>query len=191
MDVLFTLLDRNQVMQLFTCVLLEQKILVFSSHISVLTVVTETLLMLIFPFKWDHVYVPVLPLQLIEFLNAPTPFIIGVHPGSLAHRREEFLRTPCPDDVVVVDLDNNAITMPSHNVPSLPDKQRKKLAEHLEQYANIYDPARRRLENIDLAFPMAPTPEDSDRKDDSAKWNAQQLQYSFLRVFLSLLQVSS
>jgi hypothetical protein len=51
MEVLFSLLDRENVSMLFTCILLEQKIIVYSEKISVLTVITESLLTLIFPFK--------------------------------------------------------------------------------------------------------------------------------------------
>lgn len=90
-------------------------------------------------------------------------------------------------DAVVVDLDSNRIRMPSHDVPPLPERQRKKLLEHLEMYADVFDPSRKSLIMVDLAFPMAPTPEESDRKVET-KWNGQQLQYSFLRVFLSMFQ---
>ena len=78
-------------MQLVTCLWLEYKVLLFSSHLSVLTTVAETLITLLYPFKWEHVYVPVLPLQLLEFVNAPTPFIMGVHPGTLPSRRDQLL----------------------------------------------------------------------------------------------------
>jgi len=51
--------------------------------------VAESMLTLTFPFCWDHVYIPVLPLQLLEFVNAPTPFIMGVHPGPLQQRNSD------------------------------------------------------------------------------------------------------
>jgi hypothetical protein len=54
-------------------------------------------------------------------------------------------------------------------------------------YGDVFDPTRKSLVMVDLAFPMAPTPEESERKVES-KWNGQQLQYSFLRVFLSMFQ---
>ena len=63
---LFELLDRSHVLDLFSYVLLEYKILFFSKHPAVLTMVTEALLSLIFPFRWHHVYIPVLPLQLLD-----------------------------------------------------------------------------------------------------------------------------
>lgn len=96
MDVLFRLLDKENIVQLITCLWLEYKVLLFSSHLSVLTTVAETLITLLYPFKWEHVYVPVLPLQLLEFVNAPTPFIMGVHPGTLPSRRDRLLNRCAP-----------------------------------------------------------------------------------------------
>ena len=34
---------------------------------------------LLFPLKYCYTFIPVLPFDLIEVLDAPTPFIIGVH----------------------------------------------------------------------------------------------------------------
>ena len=41
--------------------------------------VAESVSTLIFPFQWQHVYVPILPASLIHFLDAPVPFIMGLH----------------------------------------------------------------------------------------------------------------
>jgi hypothetical protein len=61
-------------------------VLLYSKQTSLLTMAAEALLALIFPFRWEHVYIPVLPLQLLEFVNAPTPFIMGVNTHSLRNR---------------------------------------------------------------------------------------------------------
>ena len=41
--------------------------------------VAEGLSSLLFPFSWPHAYVPILPLPLIKFLEAPFPFLMGIH----------------------------------------------------------------------------------------------------------------
>ena len=41
--------------------------------------VAEGLTALIFPFTFQHVYVPILPASLLHFLDAPVPFIMGLH----------------------------------------------------------------------------------------------------------------
>lgn len=40
--------------------------------------VAESLTALLFPFAWPHVYVPVLPTAMYNFLDAPVPFLMGL-----------------------------------------------------------------------------------------------------------------
>ncbi len=40
--------------------------------------VAESLQTLAFPFRWQHVYVPILPYSQALFLEAPLPFIMGL-----------------------------------------------------------------------------------------------------------------
>lgn len=60
------------------CALLERPILLVAESASVLAPVAEALLALMRPFEWSHVYVPVLPRPLLELLDAPQPFLLGV-----------------------------------------------------------------------------------------------------------------
>jgi hypothetical protein len=41
--------------------------------------VAECSTALLFPFSWPHVYVPILPASLHHFLDAPVPFVMGLH----------------------------------------------------------------------------------------------------------------
>lgn len=43
-----------------------------------LMLVAEGITALIFPFIWQHVYVPILPASMLHFLDAPVPFIMGL-----------------------------------------------------------------------------------------------------------------
>ena len=47
-----------------------------------LMLVAESLNILIFPFTWQHVYVPILPASMLHFLDAPVPYIMGLHRGQ-------------------------------------------------------------------------------------------------------------
>lgn len=58
---LFQTLDHDQLVNLLEAVLLESRILFVSSQLSALTTAAETLLCLLYPFKWQHVYIPLLP----------------------------------------------------------------------------------------------------------------------------------
>jgi len=53
-----------------------------------------------FPFQWKHTLIPILPLSIVDMLDAPVPYIVGVQP-SAALDQIDF------DDVVRVFLDEN------------------------------------------------------------------------------------
>ena len=44
--------------------------------------VAESITSVLFPFIWQHVYVPILPAALSHFLDAPVPFLIGIYCAS-------------------------------------------------------------------------------------------------------------
>ena len=54
--------------------------------------VAECLSALLFPFQWQHVYVPILPVSLMNFLDAPVPFVMGLHlDDGMDHTQLEIL----------------------------------------------------------------------------------------------------
>ncbi len=55
---------------------------------------------LLYPFTWQHVFIPVLPASLIDMCCAPMPFVVGV----LSSYLPEVMKLPL-DDVLMVDLD--------------------------------------------------------------------------------------
>ncbi len=67
------------------------------SKLEHLTVCAETITYLIYPFFWQHIYIPILPRQLIDYVCAPMPFVMGVETSYLP---DELLL----EGVVLVDL---------------------------------------------------------------------------------------
>lgn len=55
------------------------RIIVRASSYAVLTHAAEGLCRLLAPTAWQYVYIPVLPHNLIGYLDAPMPFLMGVH----------------------------------------------------------------------------------------------------------------
>ena len=51
----------------------------FSLDYQRLMLVAEGVSALMFPFSWQHVYVPILPASMMHFLDAPVPFVMGLH----------------------------------------------------------------------------------------------------------------
>ncbi|CAI5740914.1 unnamed protein product [Peronospora destructor] len=80
---LFDTLDVSTVLLMFTAALLENRILLVSSYFSVLMKVAESLRALMHPLFWPHVYLPVLPRRMLQYLECPTPFIFGAEKQAL------------------------------------------------------------------------------------------------------------
>ncbi|KNC87668.1 hypothetical protein SARC_00239 [Sphaeroforma arctica JP610] len=99
---LFHALDLPNIATVLCLILTEAKLLIQSQHISLLTPICESLTSLIFPLRWQHIYVPLCPPSFLDFLQAPVPFIIGVQAGVV-----DF--SVLPTDVYLVDIDNNRI----------------------------------------------------------------------------------
>ncbi|KAF2673730.1 DENN-domain-containing protein [Microthyrium microscopicum] len=124
---LFRSLSIPNIVTLLEYVLNESRIILLSSHTSMLHLVSHTLIALIYPLKWSAVFIPVLPSRLIQALEAPCPYIVGVE------RRYENLVLP-DDDYVLVDLDENVIEATALPV-ALPRQQRRKLIALLQHAA--------------------------------------------------------
>ncbi|XP_030056868.1 DENN domain-containing protein 5A [Microcaecilia unicolor] len=115
----FELLGVENVVQLFTCALLEFQILLYSQHYQRLMTVAETITALMFPFQWQHVYVPILPASLLHFLDAPVPYLMGLHSNGLDDRSK--LELPQEANLCFVDIDNHFIELPE-DLPQFPNK---------------------------------------------------------------------
>lgn len=102
----------RNVLVLFCAAVTENKILFHSVSYTRLTDACHALKALLYPFKYTHVYIPILPAPLVEVLSTPTPFIMGVH-SALQHDVSQLM------DVIVVDLDGGSIRVPDSLALSL------------------------------------------------------------------------
>lgn len=112
---LFSYLSVECVIELFTCVLLENQVLLKSEDFQKLTIVAECITSLLFPFEWPHVYAPILPTALHHFLDAPVPFVMGLHSENLDASVQQKV------GLCYVDLDNKTIQLPEE-LPTFPHK---------------------------------------------------------------------
>lgn len=85
---------------------------------------SKALVDLLFPIQWTGVLIPVLPARLIQALEAPCPYIVGIE------RRYEKVELPS-DDFVLVDLDVDIIESTAQPTP-LPRQQKRKLMSLLQ-----------------------------------------------------------
>ncbi|AQL09560.1 DENN (AEX-3) domain-containing protein [Zea mays] len=69
-------LSLESVLGLFTGVLLEKQIVVICPNLGVLSAILLSIIPMIRPFQWQSLLLPILPRKLIDFLDAPVPFIV-------------------------------------------------------------------------------------------------------------------
>ncbi|CAM9129630.1 unnamed protein product [Ectocarpus sp. 12 AP-2014] len=123
--VLFGCVSEQTILRAVDVLLLEKTLVVCGRDIGIVSMAATALLSLLDPFKWEGVFVPVVPVALMDVLGSPVPALVGVQapldPLSYA-----------ADGVAVLDLDaNNASgelfmagahedsTVPEHLVTSL------------------------------------------------------------------------
>jgi len=118
----FDILGVEAALKLVLCVLLEHQVLVFSSDCEKLMLVCESVLTLILPFSYPHVYVPILPPMLENFMDAPVPYIMGLV------RRSPDINIYNRAAVCIVDIDNSELELPEE-LPKFPYEE--ELAEEI------------------------------------------------------------
>ncbi|KAF4553336.1 DENN (AEX-3) domain-containing protein 2 [Elsinoe fawcettii] len=124
---LFRALSIPNIVMLFEYAISESRIVFLSSHGSMLHLACAALVNLLYPLKWTGVFIPILPARLLQALEAPCPYIIGVE------KRFDDVTLPS-DDVVIVDLDLDQIEA-SAPARSLPRQIRRKLTALLQAAA--------------------------------------------------------
>lgn len=112
---MFRTLSVKTLVKLFTAVLLEEKIVMFSPDTGILTSCVTGLTALLRPYAWQGTFLPVLPPAMMAVIESPIPYVAGI-PES--HPRLEGM-----DGGVVVDLVNDIMTGRAH-FPRLPHSDR-------------------------------------------------------------------
>lgn len=137
---LFQSLCVGNIMVIMGCLMKETRVALCSSHTALLTPCAEALLSLLFPFEWQGMYIPVMPFAMVDILDAPVPFLVGLDSRYLA--QVEAKRRP--HGVVFVDLDKDNVHLgfqETHGpyaehtqTPHLPDRDAAKLKQRLEEF---------------------------------------------------------
>ena len=121
---LFRALSIPNIVVLLELALTESRIIFISSHTAMLHLASKAIMELLYPLTWAGVFIPVLPARLIQALEAPCPYIVGIE------RRYENIELP-EDDFVLVDLDQDEIESTTRPIP-IPKQQRRKLTSLLQ-----------------------------------------------------------
>lgn len=100
--ILLRCLTPTHIVECMKLLLLEQRVIVHSQHAPLLLPATQALLSLLFPLTWAGAYIPVVDRVLMDIVDCPCAFLVGIPTPLLPMR--------LPPDVFVVDLDRDRVT---------------------------------------------------------------------------------
>ncbi|CAF1097370.1 unnamed protein product [Adineta ricciae] len=139
---LFKELGIDHVVTIFCAALSDIKILFFSKSYWKLTEACKAVESLLFPLKYCYTFIPVLPFDLIEVLDAPTPFIIGVHSDQKLQALINF-------DGLWIDLDGASVHL-TENVKLAPMPE----TPYNRVLSSLFQILKPDIHAADLAFPL-------------------------------------
>uniref|UniRef100_A0A3Q3IWB8 UDENN domain-containing protein n=1 Tax=Monopterus albus TaxID=43700 RepID=A0A3Q3IWB8_MONAL len=108
----FLCFTHTSLLQVLSCLLQEQRMVFFSSDWARLTLVAECFLLYLQPLPWQQPYVPVLARGMLDFLMAPTAFLMGCHSSHF----EEV----ATEDLILVNIDDGLVRSSCCETTDLP-----------------------------------------------------------------------
>ncbi|OAY27060.1 uncharacterized protein LOC110603584 [Manihot esculenta] len=113
----------ENVLTLFAGALLEKQIVVVCSNLGILSALILSIVPLIRPYQWQSLLMPILPDDMLDFLDAPVPYIVGVK-NKTSEVQSKLSNT------ILVDANKNQVKSPT--LPQLP--KHKELFSSLSPY---------------------------------------------------------
>lgn len=115
-----------------------------------IALIMQSLISLLNPFTWHFTIITYLTEELVEFLEAPVPYLIGVSKKTWEEigQIKEY-----PSDIVIFDLESQERKFTSRtqsDLVNLPKAQRTQL---LQDFREIINRRERRLEALKLERP--------------------------------------
>ncbi|XP_076353005.1 DENN domain-containing protein 1B-like isoform X1 [Tachypleus tridentatus] len=124
-------IDVTNMTIIFASMLHERRILITSNKLNRLSSCVQAANALIYPMNWQHIFIPVLPNHLLDYLSAPMPFLIGVPAVTMARVKQAEL-----GELVILNADSNKIETPFDDLQTLPPEIVSNLKRNLRNPSN-------------------------------------------------------
>uniref|UniRef100_A0A8D2AF83 DENN domain containing 2C n=1 Tax=Sciurus vulgaris TaxID=55149 RepID=A0A8D2AF83_SCIVU len=98
-ECLFKCLSVCHLIRVCASLLLERRVIFVANSLSTLSKCGHAVVAALYPFTWQHTYIPVLPASMIDIVCSPTPFLIGILSCSLPQLQDLPI-----EEVLIVDL---------------------------------------------------------------------------------------
>mmetsp|Transcript_4920 Transcript_4920/g.7501 ORF Transcript_4920/g.7501 Transcript_4920/m.7501 type:complete len:953 (-) Transcript_4920:33-2891(-) len=75
--VVLSIVNPSIIISVLNLLVLEKSLIVFGSNASMVSAVTTAVIGYLEPFQWQGVFIPLVPANAVEILQAPVPFVVG------------------------------------------------------------------------------------------------------------------
>ncbi|XP_009460715.1 PREDICTED: DENN domain-containing protein 2C isoform X2 [Nipponia nippon] len=132
-ECLLKCLSVSHMIRVFASLLLERRVIFVADNLSTLSKCGHAAVATLYPFTWQHTYIPVLPTSMIDIVCSPTPFLIGILSCSLPQLQDLPI-----EEVLIVDLcADKFLQEASDEDEILPHKLQAALVQILEERGEI------------------------------------------------------
>ncbi|KFV64001.1 DENN domain-containing protein 2C, partial [Dryobates pubescens] len=132
-ECLLKCLSVSHTIRVFASLLLERRVIFVADNLSTLSKCGHAAVATLYPFTWQHTYIPVLPASMIDIVCSPTPFLIGILSCSLPQLQDLPI-----EEVLIVDLcADKFLQEVSDEDEILPHKLQAALVQVLEERSEI------------------------------------------------------
>ena len=181
-NILFNCLEISSIIKIWCSLLCEKHVILLANQSFLLYSICEAILSLMFPFRWLHTYIPILPSEQLTYLESPTPYLMGV----LSTKVDYELLNELYSSHVICDVNTSIIN--KNGVSILSTSEEEKLRKKLQYIKNpdmfdiedIFEDEEDKM-NFKINFNI----EDIDRK----KSFGENVHYIFFRVFRNSLNI--
>ena len=130
LETLFRVLSIDIITTAWQGLLLEKKLFLICSSKETLTQVAHSFVTLLYPFKWIHTYIPILPEKLKAFTESPMPLIFGI-PFDIS-------LDDLPDDGLIININKNCFEKYGEEIPRLTGKLKTVLDNKINKLKEKY-----------------------------------------------------
>ena len=97
----------SNIVLLFRLLLFEQKILLISDDYDKLTQVSMSLISLLYPLTWIHLYISIITEKMLSYLQRILPFLNGMHKSLYQKENVQNILYKSHKDLFIFDIDKN------------------------------------------------------------------------------------
>ncbi|XP_059613335.1 DENN domain-containing protein 1A [Phlebotomus argentipes] len=128
MNMYYNFVHPESMIEIFAAMLTERRIIFMSRQLDALTSCVQAAKDFIYPMIWQHLFIPILPLKMKDFLMAPMPYLIGIPEAIWKYIRQDEL-----GEVVIYNCDTKVFEATYNDTKSLPHELVSGLKKKLEK----------------------------------------------------------